>query len=409
MASRRSGTKSGKRATKRTAGRTTKRKPAKVAKAKKPKKTKPTVRLKAKAPTKAKPKPKPKAAAKAKARPTAKARPAPKARPAAKARPVPVVRLVPKSAPPSAAEAVEAAVAAKSGAAKPFSWGVRQAWADGGEDPLEKVRAYACDDEAPHWHYVGSGLADPDKIDAAPGSTSSGLGYELTFRLARAPEETDAPTWPVFALQELGWGILKARMKLGAGHYLRRRKVITGGDPATELQGYYLLADPQLPAAESASGDVAFLQLVGITEDELLQCEAGDPDGLEADLVARSPLGITDISRTSLPDADPHERLGALQRSFGELCRAVVPEGVTEFSVSATLKEGNLLCAVEAPIPFAINARAEAALRRIFLSQSAAGQTVAQVRAALAAKPDSTWSTVLEFDYAEAEPDLGPN
>jgi len=75
--------------------------------------------------------------------------------------------------------------------------------------------------------------------------------------------------------------------------------------------------------------------------------------------------------------------------------------------VSATLKEGNLLCAVDAPIPFAINARAEAALRRIFLSQAAVGQTVAQVRAALAARPDNTWSTVLEFDYAESE--LGSN
>jgi hypothetical protein len=316
----------------------------------------------------------------------------------------------------SAEAVVEAVVAGMAGAAKVFSWGVRQTWAEGGEDPLEKVRAYARDDEAPHWHYITSGLADPDKVDADADSdadsdsdsTASGLGYELTFRLARTPDETEAPTWPVFALQELGWGILKAGLTLDAGHYLRRRTVITGGDPPTELQGYYLVADPQLPAAVSSSGSIAFLQLVGITEDELLRCEAGEPDAVEAELVASSPLAITDISRTTAtPDADPHARLGTLQRAFGEQCRAIVPEGVTQFSVSATLREGTLDCAIDAAVPFALGARAEAALRRIFLSQAAAGQTVQQLRADVAAEADSSWTTVIEFDYAE--PEVGPN
>ena len=414
-ASRRSGTK-------KRAKLGTKRTPAKKknAKAKVIAKAKPTAKAKAIA------KPKPKAIAKPKPKAIAKAKPAAKRKVTAKAKvtakPKAPARAKVKAAPKrhaarpisasrkDAAAAVEAAFAARAGAAKPFSWGVRQTWAEGGEDPLEKVRAYACDDEAPHWHYVTSGLADPDKIDAAPGAgaTSSGLGYELTLRLSRAADETEAPVWPVHALQELGWGILKARMKLGAGHYLRRRTVITGGDPPTELQGYYLVADPQLPAIASSSGDIAFLELVGITEDELLQCEAGEPDALEAELIARSPLGITDIARTTTaPAVDHHVLLGALQRAFGEQVRAIVPDGVTQFSVSATLKEGNLDCAVNAPVPFALGARAEAALRRIFLSQAAAGQSVEQLRAEIAATPDRSWSTVLEFDYADR--DTNPN
>jgi hypothetical protein len=388
---------------------TAKAKPKAIAKAK----LKAIAKAKPKAIAKAKPKlaakAKPKAIAKAKSKLAAKAKPKAIAKAKPKSKAPPKLHLAPPipESPADAAAAVKAAFEARAGAAKLYSWGVRETWAEGGDDPLEKVRAYACDDEAPHWHYVTSGLADPEKIDAAPGSTSSGLGYELSLRIARTADETEAPSWPVSALQEVGWGILKAGMGLGAGHYLRRRTAITGGDPPTALTGYYLLADPQLPATASSSGDIAFLQLVGITEDELLQCEAGEPDAVEAELIARSPLGITDIARTTTPpDEDHHVRLGSLQRAFGELCRAIVPDGVTQFSVSATLKEGTLDCAVDAVVPFALSARAEAALRRIFRSQAAAGQSVEQLRAEVAAMPDSTWSTVLEFDYVDRDTGL---
>ena len=218
--------------------------------------------------------------------------------------------------------------------------------------------------EAPHWHYVTGGMTDPAKVEERAGRDSSGLGYELTFRLARAPEETAAPVWPVHALQELGWGILQTRMKLGAGHYIRRRNVITGGTPPTELQGYYLVPEPHLRPVASRSGSVAFLQLVGITEDELLRCESGEPDALEADLRARSPLGITDIDRTTPPpDPDDLIWMDTLQRAFGERCRDIVPDGVTGFSLSAALEDGKLECVVESPVPFGLNAQAEAALR----------------------------------------------
>jgi hypothetical protein len=358
-------------------------------------------RVLAKTKVKAKPtvKTKVRVAAQVSAKPTAKARASVPSR--AKAAPRSPSRVSPPSA-KDAAAAVEAAFTARIGAARPFGWGVRQTWAEGGEDPLEKVRAYLCADEAPHWHYVTSGLADPGKVDAVPGATSSGLGYELTFRLARAADETEAPVWPVHALQELGWGILKARMKLGTGHYIRRRTVITGGNPPTVLKGYYLIADPQLPDIRSRTGRISFLELIGITEDELLQCEAGEPDALQAELLARSPLGITDIARTSeASELDHHLRLGALQRAFCQQCCALAPKGVRQLTVSATLKEGQLDCVVKAPIPFVLGARAEAALRRIFLVQAAAGQPVEQVRAEIALPPDGAGSVVFEFVYPQ--------
>jgi hypothetical protein len=377
------------------------------AKAKSAAKAKPPAKATAKAKAPAKPK------AHVKAKPGARAKAGAKPKSRAKARPAPRTR--PKSPPRGARStsepavvAVEAAVVARARGARLFNWGVRKSWAEGGPDPLEHVWAYASEAEAPHWHYVTGGMTDPAKVESAPSSTSSGLGYELTFRLARAPGETAAPVWPVHALQELGWGILQAGMKVGAGHYIRRRNVITGGAPPTELQGYYLLPDPHLRPLATGTGSVAFLQLVGITEDELLRCEAGEPDALEADLRAGSPLGITDIDRTTPPpDPDDLVWMSSLQRVFGERCRDIVPDGVTGFCLSASLqdendaKAGKLECVVESPVPFTLNARAEAALRRIFLALAARGEAVDGLRVEMVSKPDGAWSTVIELDHRD--------
>jgi hypothetical protein len=162
------------------------------------------------------------------------------------------------------------------------------------------------------------------------------------------------------------------------------------------------VADRQLPPIASGSGSVTFLQLVGITEDELLRCEAGDPDGLEADLAAQSPLGITDVDRTTPPPApDDLGWMGALQSAFGERCREIVPDGVSSFSLSASLDSENLVCQVESAVPFGLNARAEAALRRIFLALAARGEPVDGLRVEMVGKPDGSWSTVIELDHRD--------
>jgi hypothetical protein len=278
-----------------------------------------------------------------------------------------------------------------------FQWGVRKTWAEGGEDPLEKVWAYACDEETPHWHYVVSGMADPKKASATPGA--SGVGYELSFRLKRQAGEDQAPTWPVTALQEMGWGIFKANMQLAPGHYIRRRRVITGGNPKTELRGYYLIEDRRLTRVECDSGSLYFLQLVGISNDELLQCESGEPDAMESELLRRSPLGITDLSHTTPRTASVDlMQLQALQNAFGQHCLSVIPDGVTRVSVSAGFGQNGFETSVEASEPFDLSARAEATLQRIFVLHSAAGHELQRIRIALS-KDSGAWSVVMEFDY----------
>jgi hypothetical protein len=279
-----------------------------------------------------------------------------------------------------------------------FQWGVRQTWAEGGEDPLEKVWAYACDEETPHWHYVVSGMADPQKASATPGA--SGVGYELSFRLERQAGEDQAPTWPVTALQQMGWGIFKANMRLAPGHYIRRRKVITGGNPKTELRGYYLIEDPRLSRVECDSGTIYFLQLIGITDGELLECESGEPDAMESNLLRRSPLGITDLARTTpRTESVDLEKLQALQNAFGQHCLSAIPEGVTRVSVSAGFGASGFETEADASEPFELSARAEATLQRIFVLHGAAGHELQRLRIALS-KDSGAWSLTMEFDYA---------
>jgi Suppressor of fused protein (SUFU) len=303
-----------------------------------------------------------------------------------------------------AADAVVGAVAASKGKAELFSWGVNKTWADGGDDPCEDLWVHDSDEEAPHWHYVTSGLSDPAKVEAAPGATTSGLGYELTFRLKRAPGEQEAPEWPWKRLQELGWGIFKANMKLGVGHYLRRRTVITGGNPETTLQGYYLIADPRLPATTSDTGSIAFLQAIGITDEELLRCEAGEPDEMEALLLEHSPLGITDIART-VPDQDEVDllQLNHLQTLLARNCVNQLAEGTTSLAFSTSADEAQVLTHdIPEGAGFKMSRRVEATVMLIFALHWAAGAYVNRILVQLTKKPDGTWSTVLDFEY---EPD----
>jgi hypothetical protein len=305
-----------------------------------------------------------------------------------------------------AADAVTGAIVATKGAVELSGWGVNRSWADGGEDPCEDIWVHESDEETPHWHYVTSGLSDPSKVPTkvptTPGAERSGLGYELTFRLKRQPGDTEAPQWPWARLQELGWGIFKAGMKLAPGHYMRRRAVITGGNPPTELQGYYLIADPRLPAASSDSGRIDFLQVVGITDEELLQCESGEPDEVEAQLRARSPLGITDLERTG-PETEEVDllQLSALQAALGRHCLEALPADASRlvFTTTASLPDQQFTHDVEDEATFDLDRRGDALMKRIFALHWNAGSDLISARVTLAKKPDGSWSSAFDFAY----------
>jgi len=58
--------------------------------------------------------------------------------------------------------------------------------------------------------------------------------------------------------------------------------------------------DPELPSQESANGKFEFIQVVGITLDELQAISGWDTRAFAEVLSAKNPLMVTDVSRTSI-------------------------------------------------------------------------------------------------------------
>ena len=174
-------------------------------------------------------------------------------------------------------------------------------------DNLQGCSAYARED---HWHYVPYGLSnlfdqdEPDNVDEH-GRQVSGWGCELTFRLARGPEQ-DPPKWAFVALNEICRYVRRTAAPLDPGHRLDLQRPITGfpdveGAPDTGLTVDLLTLDPELGRIDTPNGRMEFLQVVGITAAEkAVAVEAGDQSaGLLARRAAEHPLLVTDPARSA--------------------------------------------------------------------------------------------------------------
>nr|WP_229224335.1 suppressor of fused domain protein [Duganella sp. SG902] len=83
----------------------------------------------------------------------------------------------------------------------------------GGSDPLDGISVYRSEEVRPHWHFVTFGLSELyAKETEDPGVT--GYGFELTFRLACAPDASEPPTWPLNFLQN--WRVMSSRLAMSS-------------------------------------------------------------------------------------------------------------------------------------------------------------------------------------------------
>jgi hypothetical protein len=84
----------------------------------------------------------------------------------------------------------------------PHQFTSKTAYDLGGTSPLPAISVYAGDRPA-HWHYVTYGLTELFE-KSSPREDVSGFGFELTFKLPRAPDEAQPPVWPLQLLQGIG-------------------------------------------------------------------------------------------------------------------------------------------------------------------------------------------------------------
>jgi suppressor of fused len=178
--------------------------------------------------------------------------------------------------------------------------------------PIESVtlhRVVTLQSEVGHWHLVTRGLSEPGRASSPAPAEESGR-FELTFRVAG--DEIERPLWAVDFLASL------AGYVTSSGHPFEVGDHIDLGGPvrmrtATAITAALVVEDPVLGSLDGPSGPVDFLQVVGLTAEELELCRSWSTDGVMGYLVADDPLLVTDLDRRSILD-DPGRAAAIDQR-----------------------------------------------------------------------------------------------
>lgn len=187
----------------------------------------------------------------------------------------------------------------------------------GGPDPLDYISMYenpGCPEMGvpPHWHYISLGLSDlhgDGRIHPKSGpGRPSGFGFELTFRLVRGRNELTPPTWPANVMQQLAKYVFNSgNMLLPGDHVSWHAPLDNGNGRITQI---LMGRDPQLPASVSTpNGDVSFVQIVGVTSEELQAAQHWNGLGVVNLLKTTRGCGpwlVTDMRRNhSVMEDDP--------------------------------------------------------------------------------------------------------
>jgi suppressor of fused len=192
-------------------------------------------------------------------------------------------------------DAINAALEPLYGATEPLHWGVILHARIGGPDYIDGISAYRSPAYAPHWHFITYGFSELySKESDVP--DVSGFGFELTFR----NKSPDAPMWALGHLQNLGRYVHQTGNAFAAGHYMNLNSAIALR-VQTDIRAITFVHDPQLPETiETPNGSLQFLQVVGITLDELQAIKCWNSGKFLAAASDYLPGFITDLDRKSL-------------------------------------------------------------------------------------------------------------
>jgi suppressor of fused-like protein len=176
--------------------------------------------------------------------------------------------------------------------------------------PLEEVTLHQ---PAPaEWHLVTRGLTELGPKESGD-PKRSGWGFELTLRLE---VEDGEPDWAVDLLTNLATYVWTSGHPFAPGHHLDLGGPIRLGTD-TALRAATIVRDPVLGTIRTPNGSVEFLQVVGLTADELEACRAWRTDGVVEHLARADPHLVTRLARPSML-ADPAVAAEVSRRSGAE-------------------------------------------------------------------------------------------
>jgi len=173
-------------------------------------------------------------------------------------------------------------------------------------EPIQTISVFSnSDGPIPHWHYVTWGLSELHEKDSNNLEDVSGWGFELSFRLAKTAAEMNvdaihAPAWPINFLQSLARYVHRTSNVFGKGDHMPLNKPLGSEGSKTAL---LFTTDPQLKnELKNPFGEFTFIQIVGVTEDELEAAVAWNKKSFLR-LMAQhtsNPYLVTDLSRPSI-------------------------------------------------------------------------------------------------------------
>lgn len=198
-------------------------------------------------------------------------------------------------------DAIDAALLPLYGDAEPKHYGTVLSSELGGNAPLRGISAYKALTPRPHWHFVTYGFTELFGKETQDAETS-GYGFELTFRLACDADEAAPPPWALDFLQNFGRYVFRTGNVFSAGDHLNLNGPIALSQE-TAIRAVLFARDPQLAPTRSPHGAFEFLQVVGITLDELQAVTAWNTERFLEVIARVVPLLITDLSRASILSA----------------------------------------------------------------------------------------------------------
>lgn len=167
----------------------------------------------------------------------------------------------------------------------------------GGDSYLQGISAYSLTYPEPHWHFVTYGFSELYEKEWSDPAIS-GFGFELTFRLAKGAL-TEPPAWAVNFLQNLGRYVYRSGNAFSRGHYMDLNGPIALG-ASTRIRAIGVCEDPALGPVDTPNGRLSFLQVVGMTLDELEAVKRWNAERVLGLLLQNIQLGITDLIRESV-------------------------------------------------------------------------------------------------------------
>lgn len=213
----------------------------------------------------------------------------------------------------------------------------------------------------------------------------------MTTRKDRPGPSICSPTWPCTS----------GPAAFAAGHHLALGGPIRLGTD-THLSTALVVQDPSLGDMTGPFGTVEFLQVVGMTDDELELCRAWSTEGVLELLRARDPLLVTRLGRSSILD-DPLVQAEAASR------RAVDGASLTELRVGTLELEHRRGRGTLVRLGAGAAAALGPALRRELVGEGATFEVVGDASTVVFGVGAPAWSiTDDRLDVAVPLEDVGP-